>query len=345
MADEEVQETQTQEEIQDSQAEEDAFDEATGGGWDGKKDDVSPADDQQEEDSGPDEKDGQVDDGQKDGGDSKSDDGDETHGKKGKPEPKEKTAQEIADERAKALLGDDDGGGDEHGGDEKPHDAKPEEKQDPIKPDASKPGKLTKENIANFLGILSDDILPDSEIIVGDQSVDLKAYKEDYPDEYATIKVVAGAIAQNMLQNALEQSGFVGKADMDKATSAYESEIQDLRFWQQVSIDHPDAMKVASSKDFTEWLEKQGKGIQALASSTDHEDAGAVLGLYKEHTAKKKAEAHDKNARAKKDKKDALHKGTLKSAGSGKQQQNEGGSENEQAGFDLFFKQKQDQAY
>jgi hypothetical protein len=202
-----------------------------------------------------------------------------------------------------------------------------EEKDEPEKkPDKEKKpeekstaAKITKEAVKSYLDILPDDDIP-GEIIIGDETVNIKDLQENYPDDFNAIKVVSGLIAEKIVAKALDAGEFVRASDVDEKVSAFDEKmamvdyrLQQFAFFDELRDIHPDAKKLAASTEFKEWVKTQPKHMQALGSTWDVEDNAAFLSAYKESIAKKNAKDHDNKNRNKKEEKDGLLGGGMRS--------------------------------
>lgn len=272
------------------------FDEGAGDG-EGKDDGAGQDDKGGTDDPDDPGKDNPPDDPDKDEKD-KGDDPDKDKGEKETP-PEEKTAAQRAEERA-AKYKEDGDPDDPDKGKEKPDG----EGDDPDK-DKGKSSPYTKEQIKDYLGIISDEDLPE-EIVIGNDTVDLKALKEAYPEDFSSIKVLAGITASKIAQKMIDEGGYVKAADIQETMQGFQNEITRLRFLDTVRDAHPDVNTVRKSPEFKAWVEAQPKHMQRLANSWDADDAVAILDAYKESEAKKAAEKHDKGLKDKKEKKDGL---------------------------------------
>ena len=212
---------------------------------------------------------------------------------KSEEEEKEETAADRAAKRAEKY---------------KEKEGEQEQEEEKIEEEGKETGKsspYTKEQIKDYLGIISDEDLPD-EIVIGNDTVNLKALKEDYPEDFSSIKVLAGITASKIAQKMIDDGGYVKAADIQETMQGFQNEIIRLRFLDTVRDAHPDVNTVRKSPEFKAWVEAQPKHMQRLANSWDADDAIAILDAYKESEAKKAAEKHDKGLKDKKEKKDGL---------------------------------------
>jgi len=169
--------------------------------------------------------------------------------------------------------------------------------------------RLTKEQIADHLSSFTEDMFPEGEVVIGNETVDLKDFKENWPDAFNAMKVMANAIANNIVQ----KSGYVDKNAVIQEFKKRDILISQMSFDREVLRKHKDMDDILVSKEWAEWLPKQSKGVREhLALSLDPEDGIKVLDLFKEDQARAKADEFDKQAREKKNKKDDLHSHTMR---------------------------------
>lgn len=239
----------------------------------------------------------------------------ETKDEEKEPE-KELTAQEAIDQRLKEI--EEEKKPDETDKDEKKDKEEPEKKPEKAA-DENPPAraKWTKENVQQHLNLITDDELPDGEIVIGDSTIDLKELKKDDPETFDAIKVVSSVTAGKYV-NGLLRSGHVVTA---KAMNDFKEEmlgyVGGLNFWMDVLQQHPDARQIENSDNYKAWLEKQSDGIKTMAEGTPP-DFVKVLNLFKEQIAQADADKHDDKLDKEKQKTDALHKSSMKPAASSK---------------------------
>jgi len=196
-----------------------------------------------------------------------------------------------------------------------------------------KPSPITKEKVREYLDIIPDDDLP-GEIILGDDTIDIRGLKEDFPEDYNAIKVLSAVMADKIVQKRISEGEFVKAEDIDKKVAPLEERMTRLSFWDEVRDAHADAKTIAKTKEFAEWIEKQPKSIQALSCTWDAQDAIAVIDFYKEAQAKKMAKEHDDKQREEKKKKDRLHSAGMRSKPSTQKTDAKNDMNDEEAGFD-----------
>lgn len=279
---------------------------------------------------------------------------------------KELTAKERAEKRAEALTGEniaDDGKGDggktpaggaDPGGAEagkkdqrtegdKTRDGSPagsppadQTKQTGQQPQVQPTGKLTKEQIAGFMGMLGVDDLPDGNIHIGNEEINLKEFAEDFPEQFQAISVMSGAIAQKIVSKAIESGQLMSPKAIQEIQARQQKSDEALgfyMFWHEVNKVHSDGEAIIKTKEFQDWVGSQSNLIQKLAESGNPDDAIALFDFYKEEQAKAAAKKHDDDKRDKQNKKNDLHKHTTRS----KQAVDKGGGDDKddfKAGFD-----------
>jgi len=242
-------------------------------------------------------------------------------GEEAEPE-KELTAEEAINARIKELEAEQKPDGEQTPGDEPEPDKKtPAEDQQPPADQRRAPGRLTKEQVSQHLAVINDDELPEGEILIGDETVNFKELKEDDPETYNAIKVMA-SIAGAKYLNAAVRSGQLVTADSMKALQQTVVNLQgQIEFSNEMAIrGHGDYLGVIRGKDYQDWVAKQSEGVHALARSTNPDDAAKVLAYFKESVAGKKASDFDKTLKDKKTRRNNLLKGSSQSkpAGPGK---------------------------
>lgn len=209
---------------------------------------------------------------------------------------------------------------------------KADEKKD-VEDKGGKPSSITKEKVREYLDIIPDDDLP-GEIILGDDTIDIKGLKEDFPEDYSAIKVLSAVMADKIVQKRISEGEFVKAGDIDKKVAPLEERMTRLSFWDEVRDAHADAKTIAKTKAFSEWIEKQPKSIQALGGTWDAQDAISVIDFYKEAQAKKTAKEHDDKQREEKKKKDGLHSAGMRSKPGTQKTDAKNDMSDEEAGFD-----------
>ncbi|MCE5264425.1 MAG: hypothetical protein LLG97_12940, partial [Deltaproteobacteria bacterium] len=197
----------------------------------------------------------------------------------------------------------------------------------------SGPLSLTKEEVKNILSLVEDDVLP-GELVIGNETVDLKALKDSYPEDFNSIKVLSGVIAQRIVDGALEKGEFVKASDVEKQMQGVSNALATFAFWDAVRDVHADGKKVVKSDEFKAWIKGQSKSIQGLYTSPDADDAISLLDFYKEDQAKKTVKNHDDELRAKKKKKDGLHSDGVRTKPSPQKSSGENDKDDIQAGFE-----------
>lgn len=179
--------------------------------------------------------------------------------------------------------------------------------------------KLTKEKVADYLKGVSLDDLPE-EMIIGDSTINLKEFASEFPDEFNNSVVIGAMMAERIANQMLEGAGYADQG----AVQELQNTVADLQFWQTVSQVHPDVQKLNFDPKYAEWIEKNPAYSKLAKNLVEPQDAIDLINAYKEDQAKAKAADHDKKARGKKDKKDAVHSSTV---GGGRSGGGKGGGE------------------
>lgn len=266
---------------------------------------------------------------------------DEKLDKDGKPEkevePKKDedlTAKDRIDQRVKEL--------------EPPEDEPPEKEEEPEKPEtpakekeppppkkelSSKLGRLTKEQIADHLRTIPDDILPEETIIIGDTEINLKEFADEFPEQFAAVKVLSGVIAQQVIDKAL--AGQKPDEAIQKRLDDQDALLHSFFWWDAVTEKHADAKQVKADKKFQTWFDDQPDNIKRFgAEEASPGDAILLLDFYKEDIAKKGVKKHDDTARDKKKRTDDLHKGTMRTKTDTSATDGEVDMDDDEAGFE-----------
>ncbi len=128
-----------------------------------------------------------------------------------------------------------------------------------------------------------------------------KAYLQEFPEVEKIIEKRAKQIVNDLVnQGALVTPDQV--APVSETLVGTVTMLAQLYFQNELLERMPDALKIARSKDYQEWINKQSPAIQALNRSLNPEDALKVLNYYKEDMAKKRVEKHDAEAKKKAEK-------------------------------------------
>jgi len=214
----------------------------------------------------------------------------------------------------------------------------------PPPPDSPRRIKLTKEDIARHLGALDLDALP-GEVIVGNETVDLKKYRSEFPEDFNNLMVMAAAIAEGMggkgkaddsgmtasekrmlatenrqLDRSFRSSSFKTFLDQmppDARNFAKSESIEERRavqdaydgymdYWNTVAEIHEDGMEITMTPGFTAWLGEQPAKVQRAANSGGSDMGIKIIDAYKESIAKSRVSAHDKKAADAKQRKDDI---------------------------------------
>lgn len=242
------------------------------------------------------------------------------------PEEEEESAAEAAEKTAQELFGDEEV-------EEKPAAAarKPE------------PGdfKITKEEAAEYMDAFPVEELPE-QIVIGDKIVNLRdlATDDDTADIFNAMAVVSGHLTKKIVAEALENAGLVKPEDVSRLKAEIDEDRRQNEYMAAVQEEHPDVRKIDRSKAFSEWYEGQTPAMQKMVLSPDPDHGVMALSAYKESIAKTKAAKHDKTASAKKERKDDLHKGSLRTKEAKRGAEKTGDRDDEKAGWDEAGKKK-----
>lgn len=201
------------------------------------------------------------------------------------------------------------------------------------------PSQLTKEQIANYLQRVNPDDLPDGELVIGNETVNVREFMDSYPDQASAIAVLSNVIAEKVIEDKLASMDLVDSG----AVENLQNQLDGYAWWSEVLEVHSDAKKVNKTKEFNTWLDKQRLGIKAMAgANASPQDAIDVLDFYKEETAKANVKDHDDTARDKKKKKDDLMKGVLKGKQTVPKTEAEIAEDDERAGWEEGLKDDND---
>lgn len=128
-----------------------------------------------------------------------------------------------------------------------------------------------------------------------------KAYLQEFPEVEKIVEKRAKQIVSDLVnQGALVTPDQI--APVSETLVGTVTMLAQLYFQNELLERMPDALKIARSKDYQEWINKQSPAIQALNRSLNPEDALKVLNYYKEDMAKKRVEKHDAEAKKKAEK-------------------------------------------
>lgn len=205
-----------------------------------------------------------------------------------------------------------------------------EETEDPDKdkkkdPPPSPGSSLTKEQIADHLSGIKEEGLP-GEVIIGDRTIDLKKFRNEDPEAFDSMVVMAGVIASSQIAKFKEESAKVETVSVEDFNKQARL-VDDLLFWNKVGRKHRDWEDVINSDEFAETIKAQPKGIQKLAKNlATVDDAIMIIDLHKKRIGKENTDKHDKDKGDKKKKSDDLHldttdKDTSKPPASSKKEQ------------------------
>lgn len=199
----------------------------------------------------------------------------------------------------------------------------PPKKEDEAKKPASK--KLTKEDIASMLSSVSLEELPDGEIVIGNETIDLKAFKNLDEDSFNSVIVLSNLIAKKQFDAMAKNGGFLTPKDVEEIktqSTALKQELDGLRNYikvaQEIGPVHADWEKIINSKEFDSWLKTDSDGLKAqqkqlLAYSENLEHGKSILSVYKHSKSMENVSKRDREAADKKKNFDDLHKDTTRS--------------------------------
>ena len=299
---------------------------------DDKKTEVSDEtkpDEKVEDDKKPDEK--------PEEGDKKKAEEGEAKPKEGEEKPKEGEAKSEEDEEITAARQRIEDAAKERGftddDEETSGDRLPPPGADTEEGEGAAPSHITKEKFLDVVNYLSDDILPDGEFTIGDETMDFGKLKTDDPEIWNSMKFVAVTAAHKMAQDIVDNAGFVHVDDVKDMRK----EINSLRFMFEVAAVHEDFMRLNKDPDFLAWKDEQPKSIQRLMSNAKAPEAIDVLTMYKKDRDAKAAAAIAGKQRDKKNKKDDLHKDTLRSKQDEEKKGEKGTGSDEDAGFHSYY--------
>jgi hypothetical protein len=234
---------------------------------------------------------------------------DDTEGKEKHKEAKVQTAQEKLEARANQLDGGDTKKTETKTTEQKTESTAKDTKVVAEKAVERKPFELTPESMKTFR-----DSIASGKVKMGDADVDLKQFFTDYPDEFNVITATAMQAGKQMAEEAVSKI-------MESMVKA--SDIQDIRneiahrsFMEEVMRSHADVHDVIKSDGFKAFMEKQPKGVQKMANSSDPADAKFILDAYKESIGKANSVKKTQEAKEAKERKDALLDDTDTSSGS-----------------------------
>lgn len=231
--------------------------------------------------------------------DSKSDDDEEE---------KEKTAQEKLEERAEGKESDEG-----KAEDDKEADDDDEEDLPPVKY-----SKVDKEDVEAYLSENYKSLFPKGKVEFRGKTIDFEDYFEDFPEESDINFVVANVVAENIvhksIQNGTVVSSEVFKSGITAIQENFTEALKQIDFRQRVSVDHPGWEKMVKTDEFKSWKDDQGKKIQLLYDSEDHEDGIAMLDAYVEDKGRKKMSAADEKEAKKHGRKNDLYRSTGKTS-------------------------------
>lgn len=222
--------------------------------------------------------------------------------------------------------------------------ARKKEEAEAARAEESKIIPFSEEDIHIFAGLVQEGELP-NEVTINGEKVSLKDYNKDNPE----IPIIAGVVAQNMLQRLVSQgilvTGKQHEGKIEKLKQDLMSHIFDLNVLRQV----PDAYEIVDSKGYQEWKDKvASKNVVALLESTNPNDMTIALKRYKKYEVEKKAEAakaeKDKKIADEKKKHDEIHSSTLRSKALGRKTSKASSKDDEDSEYSDAFAEAAEEA-
>ena len=137
---------------------------------------------------------------------------------------------------------------------------------------------------------------------------DLGQVGEEFPEAVVAAAVLAEELTQQRVTPLQQQ--------VEQLTG----ELSTALFWMDVEAQQPGTRALVHSDAFQAWFGKQSEAIKALGQSGDPKDALTVVGAYQEQQARATAKRHDTKAAQAKQKRDDLHKHTLRQKPSSRSQ-------------------------
>jgi hypothetical protein len=120
-----------------------------------------------------------------------------------------------------------------------------------------------------------------------EKTITLRDMAKEYPEMLQSAAAMAKAMAAESVAASQEE------------IRRMQAEVADLRFWDALTNPDdgiPDARRIATSKEFIEWVGKQPKDVQRLTESPNPAHAKLVIRAYKNGVAKAAAAKTDKKA-------------------------------------------------
>ena len=269
MADKETQELESQEEI----IEEEDFDSAFNDGTTEESQAETEEEEVEETEEEAEEEETEEEETEEEKEEGKEEEGEGEEGEEKEEKPKGKTAKEEAEEAGNKLL----------------------EIQNRMATQQQKPPEQQPKAPAQ------QPQTPQPEAATIEYTEEEKAYLQEFPEVEKIIEKRAKQIVNDLVnQGALVTPDQV--APVSETLVGTVTMLAQLYFQNELLERMPDALKIARSKDYQEWINKQSPAIQALNRSLNPEDALKVLNYYKEDMAKKRVEKHDAEAKKKAEK-------------------------------------------
>lgn len=204
-------------------------------------------------------------------------------------------------------------------------------------PEPKVPKALTREQVSNHFNSFSDDSLPEESVFIGDIEVNLKEFAEQDPEQFAAVKVLSSAIAQQAIDKALKDR--IPSTKIQEQIDKQQRIINSFMWWDAVTARHADGKKIKDDPDFHKWFDAQPANVQRFGyADASPDDAILILDFYKEDIAKKSVKKHDNLARDKKKQTDDLHKDTMRTKNNTGVQDNGTDMDDAEAGFNEGLK-------
>lgn len=196
------------------------------------------------------------------------------------------------------------------------------------------PAPLTKEQLSEHLKSFSLDKLPEGDIFIGDDIINIREFADTDPEQFNAVMVMSSIIAENGIKKAMAES-----QSASNALNEVQSEIKELRETNDflkidnaVSKKHNDWVDVVNSEKWGAWLTTKSIEEQSLAYSDDPQDGIAIIGLFKEENpdydktnqgidtteADEKLKEFDEKRKKNKGTFDSIHKTTARQSGPAK---------------------------
>jgi len=171
-------------------------------------------------------------------------------------------------------------------------------------------------------------VLP-SKFKLGDVEVDLEEVKRDFPEAAAYAEAIKVAAEQAI---AKQHDELVA---LRYHVLQQQQQVELAEFRRAIESKHPGAIELVRTAPFQEWMKSQKDSTKFLFEQGGEPGADAVLALYTVHTSRTAAAVHDTKAKAKLDRQQQLHSGTVHSPSTVKTGKTRKPQEDFDDGFDL----------